>query len=67
MGKSSHLNRYQPRFPKNKKTKELMGKAFITFYDRTIAENLIEDVDGYEYGNSILGADWAKARVINRR
>jgi len=44
-----------------------MGKTFITFYDKTIAENLIEDIEGEEYGNSILGADWAKARIIGRR
>jgi hypothetical protein len=67
VGKSSHINRYQARFPKNKKTRELMGKTFITFYDKTIAENLIEDIEGEEYGNSILGADWAKARIVGRR
>jgi len=44
-----------------------MGKTFITFYDKTIAENLIEDIEGEEYGNSILGADWAKARIVGRR
>lgn len=44
-----------------------MGKTFITFYDKTIAENLIEDIEGEEYGNSILSADWAKARIVGRR
>ena len=67
VGKSSHINRYQARFTKNKKTRELMGKTFITFYDKTIAENLIEDIEGEEYGNSILSADWAKARIVGRR
>lgn len=67
MGKSSHINRYQARFPKNKKTRELMGKAFVTFYDKATAENLLDDIDGEEYGHSILGADWAKQRTAVRR
>ncbi|KAL4465817.1 hypothetical protein ABPG74_004054 [Tetrahymena malaccensis] len=66
-GKNSHINKYQVRFPKNKKTKELMAKAFVTFYDRNNAENLIDEIDGIDYGASILSADWARQRTGGRR
>ncbi|KAL4470697.1 hypothetical protein ABPG72_016702 [Tetrahymena utriculariae] len=66
-GKNSHINKYQVRFPKNKKTKELMSKAFVTFYDRNNAENLIDEIDGIDYGASILSADWARQRTGGRR
>lgn len=40
-----------------------MSKAFVTFYDRNLADNLIDDIEGMEYGASILSADWAKQRT----
>jgi hypothetical protein len=61
------IETFQTRFPRNKKTRELFGKCFITFFDKTTAENLIDDIEGEEYGNSILAADWARSRGPARR
>lgn len=66
-GRNTTINRYHTRFPRNRKTRDMMGKCFVTFFDKITAENLLDDIDGEEYGNSILSADWARQRAPIRR
>ncbi|EGF80129.1 hypothetical protein BATDEDRAFT_88546 [Batrachochytrium dendrobatidis JAM81] len=41
-------------------THRCKGFAFISFYDRSTAERVIQKLDGHPYDNLILSVDWSK-------
>ncbi|EGR32143.1 hypothetical protein IMG5_095080 [Ichthyophthirius multifiliis] len=62
IGKSGFQNRYNIRFPKHRKTKELMGRVLLIFTNQSQAEETIEKIDQQRYGVCILNAGWYVSR-----